>query len=230
MPYDADWLLELSNAVAGDSDQVDSYTVKAFQQQTCPAGGGGGGSNDKNTGDSKDEYEGYNNDEYTVNNFARYGKIDGYGYSTSKCTCYTDGSGCDCGNQNEGMAVRNLATYGPAVVCLDASTWQDYTDGIISSESGCSSGFMDVNHCVQAVGYAYVSDDDGSGNAGGSGDSKDNGSGSKDGSGSGDKGNRQGYWIVRNQWSSYWGMSGFAYVAMGENTCGILNDMIQAYT
>ena len=88
---------------------------------------------------------------------------------------------------------------------------------------------MDVNHCVQAVGYAYVADDadenmEGGGSGSGSGDNK-----SGSGSGSGDNANRNGYWIVRNQWSTYWGMNGYAYVAMGENTCGILNDMLQAY-
>jgi Papain family cysteine protease len=122
--------------------------------------------------------------------------------------------------------VRNVATYGPAVVCLDASTWQDYTDGIITSDSGCSSGFMDVNHCVQAVGYAYMAEGEEAQGAG----SGDKGSNSRSGSGSRDSSQRQGYWIVRNQWSKYWGMSGYAYVAMGDNTCGILNDMLQAYT
>ena len=136
---------------------------------------------------------------------------------------------CDCDHQNEGYAVRNLATYGPAVVCLDASTWQDYTGGIITSDSGCSSGFMDVNHCVQAVGYAYISDEeyDTEVNENQSGDKNKN---SHSGSGSRDSTNRKGYWIVRNQWSTYWGMNGYAYVAMGDNTCGILNDMLQAYT
>lgn len=83
-----------------------------------------------------------------------------------------------------------------------------------------------MNHCVQAVGYAYTSnEDEGSGDSG-----SGSGSNSGSGSGSGDNGKREGYWIVRNQWSSYWGMNGYAYVAMGENTCGILNDMLQAYT
>ena len=161
--FDADWLLLISDAVAGNSDELDSDTVKAYQQQTCPSGGGGGGGS-SHSGDSGDkDGDGDNNNYSSSNTFTRYGKIEGYGYSTSKCACYTDGSGCDCKNQNEGYAVRNLATYGPAVVCLDASTWQDYTDGIITSESGCSSGFMDVNHCVQAVGYAYVSEEEESG-------------------------------------------------------------------
>ena len=234
VPYDADFLLMLSDAVAGNSDQLDSSTVKSYQQQTCPSGGGKGG-NSKDSNDSKDDNNNNADASYSdsgsVNNYQRYGKISGYGYSTSKCVCYTDGSGCDCGNQNEGMAVRNLATYGPAVVCLDASTWQDYTDGILSSDSGCSSGFMDVNHCVQAVGYAYFSDDDENDERSQDKNSGDNNSGdNKSGDhGSGDRGTRTGYWIVRNQWSSYWGMSGFAYISMGENTCGILNDMVQAY-
>lgn len=134
---------------------------------------------------------------------------------------------CDCDHQNEGYAVRNLATYGPAVVCLDASTWQDYTEGIITSDSGCSAGFMDVNHCVQAVGYAYMSDEEYQDEMDGK-NSGDRNHNSNDGSR--DSTQRKGYWIVRNQWSKYWGMSGYAYVAMGENTCGILNDMMQAYT
>jgi Papain family cysteine protease len=85
---------------------------------------------------------------------------------------------------------------------------------------------MDVNHCVQAVGYAYMAEGEEAQGAG----SGDKGSNSRSGSGSRDSSQRQGYWIVRNQWSKYWGMSGYAYVAMGDNTCGILNDMLQAYT
>jgi C1A family cysteine protease len=83
---------------------------------------------------------------------------------------------------------------------------------------------MDVNHCVQVVGYAFSTADDEENQQ-----QQNSHSGSRDG-GSKDNTERLGYWIVRNQWSSYWGMSGYAYVAMGENTCGILNDMIQVYS
>lgn len=242
MKYNADWLILVSEYMAGDSDQLEYVvslastlfacvcserahrfslgnfcsgdTVKSYQKKTCPSGGGGGGGGDGHSSDSA-AISG-------SNTMTRYGKIKGYGYSTSKCVCYTDGSGCSCDGQDESMAVRNLATYGPAVVCLDAATWQDYTDGIITSESGCSAGFMDVNHCAQAVGYAYMSVD---GEEGGGEGNSHSGSGDKD-----DSSNRQGYWIVRNQWSKYWGMNGYAYVAMGDNTCGILNDMMQAYS
>jgi len=194
--------------------------LKSYIQQTCPSGARGGGSHNSGSGDG---YDGS-----STNNFARYGNIEGYGYATDKCVCYTDGSGCSCESQNEGLAVRNMATYGPAVVCVDASTWQDYSGGIITASSGCSSDFMNVNHCVQAVGYAFTTDDyDGEGAE----NEQQQGSGSHNsGSGSGDSNSRFGYWIVRNQWSSYWGMSGYAYVAMGDNTCGILNDMIQVYS
>jgi hypothetical protein len=184
-------------------------SISAYTESVCPNGSSGSGDNDDSGS-------------------TRYGNIEGYGYSTDRCVCYTDGSGCGCNSQNEGLAVRNLATYGPAVVCLDASTWQDYSGGIITADSGCSQSFLDVNHCTQAVGYAFTTssgndeeENDGSGSGSGSGD---NGSGSQDSSG-----DREGYWIIRNQWSSYWGMNGYAYVAMGDNTCGILNDMLQVY-
>lgn len=84
-----------------------------------------------------------------------------------------------------------------------------------------------MNHCVQAVGYAFTDTDDDDAVA-----DDDDGSGSgshKSGSGSRDDGSREGYWIIRNQWSEYWGYNGYIYVAMGENTCGVLNDMTQVY-
>lgn len=140
-----------------------------------------------------------------------------------RCLCYTDGSGCDCDKQNEKTAVLNIASYGPAAVCLEASTWSDYSSGIITSASGCGSAFSDMNHCVEVVGYAFT--DDGSNN-----EDNDNNSNSQSVSGDGQEGGkREGYWIIKNQWSTYWGMGGYAYVAMGDNTCGILNDMTQAY-
>ena len=86
---------------------------------------------------------------------------------------------------------------------------------------------MDVNHCAQVVGYAYVSDGDDEAEGGG-GSGSHSGSGDHGGSND-DKSSRSGYWIVRNQWSAYWGMNGYAYVAMGDNTCGLLNDMVIAY-
>jgi hypothetical protein len=157
-------------------------------------------------------------------NKVRYGDFKAYGYATNRCVCYTDGSGCDCASQNEGLAVRNIATYGPAVVCVDASAWQDYNGGILTSESGCSQKFLDVNHCVQVVGYAFLDESNTNADFDNAENRHSGGGGSKDNR---DDSKRQGYWIVRNQWSTAWGYSGYAYVAMGENTCGILNDMIQ---
>jgi Papain family cysteine protease len=201
-----------------------SSELKTYLSATCPNQQGGSG--DHHSGDQGNQQNNADDVSYAFNSYTRYGNIKGYGYATKKCVCYTNGSGCDCSSQNEGYAVRNLATYGPAVVCLDASTWQDYSSGIITSASGCGSGFMDVNHCVQAVGYAFFEDGDDVGGGDG-GNSHDRNSGDK---ASGDNGKRSGYWIIKNQWSTYWGMNGYAYVAMGENTCGVLNDMVQVYT
>eukprot|EP00542_Grammatophora_oceanica_P012081 CAMPEP_0194030554 /NCGR_PEP_ID=MMETSP0009_2-20130614/3992_1 /TAXON_ID=210454 /ORGANISM="Grammatophora oceanica, Strain CCMP 410" /LENGTH=766 /DNA_ID=CAMNT_0038670519 /DNA_START=108 /DNA_END=2408 /DNA_ORIENTATION=- len=208
-PYDGDTLYVFTELRGGNNEYYEYYDLlSSYESSYCPAGSG---DNNNNGG-------------------TRYAKIKGYGYATDRCVCYTDGTGCDCDDQNEKIALMNVASYGPATVCLEASVWQDYAGGIITSSSGCSAAFLDMNHCVQAVGYAFVdsngddtdmyqNDNSGSGNSGGSG-----GSG-----GSQDDGNREGYWIIRNQWSEDWGMNGYAYVAMGENTCGVLNDMTQAY-
>ena len=97
----------------------------------------------------------------------------------------------------------------------------------MTSDTGCGSAFLDMNHCVQVVGYAFTTS---SADIEGGGGSADQRSGSRDEGGSRDDGGkREGYWIVKNQWSTYWGMNGYAYLAMGDNTCGILNDMTQVY-
>lgn len=97
---------------------------------------------------------------------------------------------------------------------------------------GCGQEFLDMNHCVQVVGYAFTTDEECEGeNCDAEGDNQGSGSRSGSGSKSGsrDDSQRNGYWIVRNQWGENWGMNGYAYVAMGANTCGILNDMTIAY-
>jgi cathepsin F len=200
--YDGDFLYQMTLAKEGASDTYDASYLESYTASMCPSGSG-----DKSN-----------------NNAQRYAKVKGYGYATDRCICYTDGTGCDCDEQDERTALRNVATYGPAAVCLEASTWQDYAGGILTSEVGCSAKFLDMNHCVQAVGYAYVDTDEG-----GDGDENNSGSGSHSGSGSRDDGSREGYWIIRNQWSTSWGMNGYIYVAMGENTCGVLNDMTVVY-
>jgi Papain family cysteine protease len=129
--YDGSTLLALSQEMEGGDSELDSDLFGSYISATCPAS--------QKSGDNQ-------------NGGSRYGSIKGYGFATERCVCYSDGSGCNCDNQNEGTAVRNLASYGPATVCLDASTWQDYNGGIITSSSGCSAKFLSMNHCVQVVG------------------------------------------------------------------------------
>jgi hypothetical protein len=227
LPYDAYTLIALTAGLMGESNYYDEDTVETYRQAVCPAddsSGSGSGSSDNSYWEDGMENENYG--DYSTQ--GRYGNIKGYGYATDRCMCYTDGSGCDCQDQDEDTAVGNIATYGPAVVCLEASTWQDYSGGIMTSDIGCGNEFLDMNHCVQVVGYAFTTISDCDGEEGCSG-SEDDGSESDSGSGSEDDGDREGYWIVRNQWGGNWGMNGYAYVSMGANTCGILNDMTIAY-
>lgn len=225
--YNADMLYLITAVLAGESNGISESDMSNYFAQTCPAGVREGDSG----GNNKSHHSGDNGNQQYASSYVastRYGKIKGYGYATDRCVCYTDGSGCDCDDQDEKTAVLNVASYGPAAVCLEASLWQNYEGGIMTSAIGCSSGFLDMNHCVEVVGYAFIDESNSSGgegeaNGGNSRDNKSHKSGSRDST------TREGYWIVKNQWSTYWGMSGYAYVAMGDNTCGILNDMTQVY-
>jgi len=218
LKYNGNFLLAMTECKHGSSSEMSESVLASYQQSICPTS-----SNNQNAGGRSNQ----NSNSASSSSSARYGSLKGYAYATDRCVCYTTGSGCDCNSQNEDLAIRNVASYGPATVCLDASTWQDYTGGIITADSGCSAKFLDMNHCVQVVGYAFStasSNINNNNNGGGKNQQQQNQK---------QQGNqhvtRDGYWIVRNQWSSYWGMNGYAYVALGANTCGILNDMTQVF-
>jgi len=52
---------------------------------------------------------------------------------------------------NETILQTNLVGWGPLSICLDATAWQDYSNGTMT-HTQCGSR-LDINHCVQLVGY-----------------------------------------------------------------------------
>jgi len=75
------------------------------------------------------------------------------------------------------------ASGGPVSVCVDASTWQNYNGGVLTS---CGNS---IDHCVQATGYMNY--------------------------------NSNGTWNVRNSWGGSWGQSGYIWIQIGQDLCGI---------
>jgi len=120
------------------------------------------------------------------------GDIKSYSYATSACTSRK------CDDQDEDTLVDNLVANQPVSICVDASTWIDYTSGILKASSS-SSGYYNLDHCVQLVGYSGYS-------------------------GSASTSTSSGYWIVRNSWDTDWGVDGYIYLQMGENTCGVADE------
>jgi hypothetical protein len=114
----------------------------------------------------------------------------------------------------------------------------------MTPDSGCSQKFLSMNHCVQVVGYIFTdslsstssssSDPDDPNNKNENRNERNEKEDDKnDKNRNSDKEQqqqqREGYFIVRNQWGSNWGMNGYAYLSLGSNTCGILNDMTHAF-
>jgi len=112
--------------------------------------------------------------------------------------CYaTDPCYFLCNNQDEDTLASNVASVQPPSICVDASSWSDYTGGVMTTSS-CSSRYFKLDHCVHLVGY--------NGYTGSASDSS------------------SGYWIVRNSWDSDWGEEGYIYLQMGTNTCGVADE------
>jgi len=123
--------------------------------------------------------------------------ITGWGYATKPS------------KKSETQMQAAIDNIGPLSICVDASSWQFYSGGVI--KSGCG---QQLDHCVQTTGY-HVSgsalNDDATNDA-------NNDAPSDDDSVSGD------YWIVRNSWGESWGYSGYLYVEIGKNLCGIADE------
>jgi cathepsin F len=57
-----------------------------------------------------------------------------------------------CTKQNEETLANNIASTGPASICVNAgNNWQVYTGGVI--KSGCPGAYTDLDHCVHLVGW-----------------------------------------------------------------------------
>jgi len=118
------------------------------------------------------------------------GQISGYSYATRPCFGF-------CKRQNEDKLAASVATIQPPSICVDASSWSDYTGGVMTTSS-CSSSYLKLDHCVQLVGYSGYNGDAST--------------------------STSGYWIVRNSWGTDWGEEGYIYLQMGTNTCGVADE------
>jgi len=102
----------------------------------------------------------------------------------------------DCSNQDEEDLAAKVETYGPMVVCVNASPWQYYTGGVLSADvcNADGNGRSVLNHAVVLTGYDISS--------------------------------KESYWTLKNSWSTSWGEDGYIHLEYGENTCGVMNDVI----
>jgi C1A family cysteine protease len=93
---------------------------------------------------------------------------------------------------SETELLSTLVKEGPVSICLDASSWQDYSSGVMDR---LECAWIDqLDHCVQLVGY----------NAKGP--------------------NGVAYWMVRNSWTTSWGIEGYIWLEYGWDVCGLAND------
>lgn len=115
-------------------------------------------------------------------------KAGNYTFATPPCLF-------NCKEQRMDLLQRTVALVAPVSVCLNTDNWADYTGGVLPASS-CSSDFINMDHCVQVVGYSI--------NA---------------------TAPDQSYWLVRNSWGSSWGVDGYIHLQlnMSVNTCGVAN-------
>ena len=114
-------------------------------------------------------------------------KIAGFTYATPGCTD-------SCAKQDEAKLAESLYNVGPVSICVDASSFQFYSSGILTASSGCASDYNSLNHCVQLVGYGI------------------------------DAASKTKFWSIRNSWAASWGEQGYVRVLYGANTCGVADE------
>jgi len=72
--------------------------------------------------------------------------ISGFTYATTPCDD-------ECTSQDEATFAANVASLGPASICVKADAWQTYSSGVISADACGGSAYTELDHCVQLVGY-----------------------------------------------------------------------------
>jgi Papain family cysteine protease len=75
-----------------------------------------------------------------------YAVLSGFSYGTPPC----DGK---CDSQNMSLLAANVAAYGPASICVNAGTWNDYVEGVLTQAACGSYASFAIDHCVQLTGY-----------------------------------------------------------------------------
>jgi len=120
---------------------------------------------------------------------------DTCGFNRSRVVATISGFQYATATANETQMQVAMYTKGPLSVCVDASTWQFYTGGVMTNNCGQS-----LDHCVQITGWSV--------------DNTQNPPAP--------------YWIVRNSWSSNWGIRGYIFVERNSDLCGIANEATYA--
>jgi len=75
-----------------------------------------------------------------------YVGISDYSFATPACDD-------TCDDQNLELLNINVATVGPASICVDAASWNDYVGGVLMTEACGGYGYYDLDHCVQLTGF-----------------------------------------------------------------------------
>lgn len=97
---------------------------------------------------------------------------------------------------NESGLLSAIYEKGPISVAIDAShnSFGFYSSGVYYEEK-CGNGEDDLDHQVLAVGYGTLDDVPG-----------------------------QEFWLIKNSWSTYWGMDGYILMSRKDNNCGVATD------
>ena len=70
--------------------------------------------------------------------------VGDYSFATPPCD-----DACD---DQDLKTLADVVRTTPVSICVDAALWDDYTGGVLKA-SACSSSYLDLDHCVQIVGF-----------------------------------------------------------------------------
>jgi len=88
-----------------------------------------------------------------ITDMYKYEALTGYYVGISDFSYATPACDSTCATQDLKILNANVAATGPASICVNAASWNDYVGGVMTTAACGGYAYDDLDHCVQLTGF-----------------------------------------------------------------------------